>query len=80
MKNALLSLLCMIGLLAFGQEPVQTGERSIITKDQINTYKLSADRWLVRFESGVSESRKDQLLYNTGIVGAIEHLPSPRSP
>jgi len=77
MKNALLSLLCMIGLLAFGQEPVQTPERSIITKDQINTYKLSADRWLVRFESGVSESRKDQLLYNTGIVGAIEHLPSP---
>ncbi len=77
MKNALLSLLCMIGLLAFGQESVQTAERSIITKDQINTYKLSADRWLVRFESGVSESRKDQLLYNTGIVGAIEHLPSP---
>ena len=77
MKNALLSLLCTISLLAFGQEPVQTGERSIITKDQINTYKLSADRWLVRFESGISENRKDQLLQTTGMVGAIEHLPSP---
>ena len=77
MKHSLLGLLCMISLHTFGQEPMASGERSIITKDQVNTYKLSADRWLVRFESGVPESRKDQLLYNTGMVGEIEHLPSP---
>ena len=27
-------------------------------KDQVNTYKLSADRWLVRFESGVLKAEK----------------------
>ena len=68
-------LLFVNSAFAFSNEQVY---RSVITKDQINNYELSANRWLVRFDGDISETRKHQLLLSTGIVASVEHLPSPK--
>lgn len=61
------------GLLADDSQP----GRSVITKDQVNNYQLSDNEWVVRFDQGLSQAAKDQILDGIAYVQRVEHLRSP---
>lgn len=51
--------------------------RSVITKDQVNHYQLSDSEWIIRFDQGLSQAAKDQILDGISYVQRVEHLRSP---
>lgn len=80
LKRTILSSLILLIALFSGPNTLASGvssERSVVTKDQVNQYELSDNEWIVRFQDGLSEARKGQLLMATGLVQSVTHLPSP---